>query len=123
MVLTEHFIPPKLNTEDDNKKKKKKKRKKGKFSKTLAKKCELEMPLMKTLNIQPGEMPEVVQEKVGDEALTEYYPEDVRVLLNRWCEEAFQVDYNRVILLFCVLSLISCDCAYHITNILEMLIV
>jgi hypothetical protein len=49
-------------------------------------------------------------------------------LLARWCDEAWQVRawviINRVlILIFSVLFLILCRCAYHVTNILEMLIV
>jgi len=106
--------PPRFNTEEI---------KKEDFKDLSQKLRSWRAKLKKKLNVQPGETPEEVQASVGDQAFMEYDPKDMRVLLDRWCDERFQVGYSQVILLFCVLSLISCDCAYHITNILGMLIV
>jgi hypothetical protein len=45
----------------------------------------------KKLEIQLGEMPEMVRTRVGDTTFTGWDPKDMAELLARWCDEACQV--------------------------------
>jgi hypothetical protein len=102
-VQTEYFIPPTINQVEV-----KREVLKDVSQKVRTWRCKFK----KLLNIQQGDRPEVVRERVGEKALEGYDAEDVRVLIARWCEEQDQVGYSRVILIFGVLSIISCVCAY-----------
>jgi len=46
------------------------------------------------LHIQLGETLEAVHARVGEQALMGYDPADVRELLDRWCNEGFQVGHE-----------------------------
>jgi hypothetical protein len=65
------------------------------------------MQIKESTHIQLGDMPEIVRERVEEQALEGYDVEDVRVLLVRWCDEQDQVGYSLVILVFGVLSIIA----------------
>lgn len=78
--------------------------------------------LKKLLKIRHGNTPEIVRERIGEQALEDYDAEDARVLIARWCDEQDHVGYIRVILVFGVLFIISCVCVYisydeHIENV------
>jgi hypothetical protein len=99
-VLAEYFIPPTVNQAEV---KKKKRSAQGREPEGT----DLEMQIKESTHIQPGDMPEIVRERVEEQALEGYDVEDVRVLLVRWCDEQDQVGYSRVILVFGVLSIIA----------------
>jgi hypothetical protein len=40
--------------------------------------------------IQPGETPEMVRARVGNAPVMGWDPDDMAVLLARWCDEAWQ---------------------------------
>ncbi|XP_062173515.1 uncharacterized protein LOC133878974 [Alnus glutinosa] len=42
------------------------------------------------LGIQRGDTPETVRARVGARRLSNYRPEDVDALLNKWCDEEYQ---------------------------------
>jgi hypothetical protein len=46
------------------------------------------------LGIQQGDTPETVRARVGARRLPNYRPEDVDALLNKWCDEEYQVSHE-----------------------------
>jgi hypothetical protein len=50
--------------------------------------------LKNKLNIQPCETPELVRARVQEDTFKEYDVEDVRVLLERWCDDAYRVGHE-----------------------------
>jgi len=46
------------------------------------------------LGIQQGDTPETVRARVGAIRLFNYHPKDVDALLNKWCDEEYQVSHE-----------------------------
>jgi hypothetical protein len=46
------------------------------------------------LGIQRGDTPEMVRSRVGARRLSNYHPEDLDALLNKWCDEEYQVSHE-----------------------------
>jgi hypothetical protein len=46
------------------------------------------------LGIQRGDTLETVRTRVGARRLSNYRPEDVDALLNKWCDEEYQVSHE-----------------------------
>jgi len=81
-VQTEYFIPPTINQAEV-----KREVLKDVSQKVRTWRCDFK----KLLNIQRGDRPEVVRERVGEKALEGYDAEDVTELIARWCVEADHV--------------------------------
>lgn len=46
------------------------------------------------LGIQRGDTPETVRARVGARKLSNYCPKNVNALLNKWCDEEYQVSHE-----------------------------
>jgi hypothetical protein len=46
------------------------------------------------LGIQRGDTPETVRARVWARRLSNYHPEDLDALLNKWCDEEYQVSHE-----------------------------
>jgi hypothetical protein len=81
-VQTEYYIPPRFDPNEV---------KREVFKDISQKMGTWRCQQNKKLEIQPGETPEMVRTKVGDMTFTGWDPEDMAVLLARWCDEVWQV--------------------------------
>jgi hypothetical protein len=48
----------------------------------------------KDLGIPRGNTPEIVRARVGARKLSNYHPEDLAFLLDRWCDDEYQVSHE-----------------------------
>jgi hypothetical protein len=48
----------------------------------------------KDLGIQRGNTPETVRAKVGKGKLSNYHPDDLDALLDKWCDEEYQIRHE-----------------------------
>jgi hypothetical protein len=59
------------------------------------------------LGIQQGDTPETVRARVGAIRLFNYHPKDLDALLNKWCDEEYQVSHELyIIILFSFINFI-----------------
>jgi hypothetical protein len=62
--------------------------------------------LKSKLDIQDDDTPKTIKVRIGQIFLDCYDSLDLEVLLDKWCEKKNRVGHDRVILLFCIVSLI-----------------